>query len=1311
MALVTVQRSPSPSNTPESDVVESSSAELLDSPQGKSRSLSESYLTVKGAALILPQSECHRRITKGTHAGDMQNHLQAMFHLLRPQDTIKLAVKLESGNLEVNRYLTVVTCIGRQDTEECLLLGIDINERTTIGLVLPVWADTKIRLDGDGGFIIDIEEKCHIFKPVSVQAMWSALQSLYKVTDVAMKNYYYPGGLTHTWMCYYESRIKSDRASINEWHLMEDVTSHRSDSPIFYGESAVTDQEKLHCLIKNKLREIMLQVDLEEVTSKYLRLRVEEELGMSLKEYRSYIDNEMLIILGQMDSASEILDFLYLGSEWNASNLEELRQRGIGYILNVTREIDNFFPGMFEYMNIRLFDEKESDLLKYWEKTHRFISRARDRGSKCLVHCKMGISRSASTVIAFAMKEYSWSLKEALKFVKDKRGCVRPNPGFMAQLETYQGILDASNQRHNKLWKSMSDTDLNKDQEGGGMFGDENETPEYTLPLTPQPGRRRLLKRPKSWCSKQDGSTSFIVVTDTMDVDDNMGEDLITYHFDTAGYTDLHGIHEEEFDAMEECYPDIPSPMQVDPPVYADGEGVELIAYNKLLDRCYAKALLEAVTIATGGSSSSSSETSDMTAGFYNCLRLHDMVYSEQSGAIYQREADQQLSFVKLRPDGSWIKAVPPSPEPSVMFTITGIDGSVSNTDNNNARIQDDNDDDDELDEVITSHPVDWKDEIALSAGTVRKQTKHIEQRIKQVDRIRTESMSSMDSMDETCSDPGTMETVTADDSPQSTTSPKKQQNTTDSQQQQPQQRASSVIYETENIQLSPGLVKRTKDQIERRRVDEKAGVGRSSSMRENRVTAKVEIASRRMTTTERPSFDDQTDNFTLLPAAPTAAAAAADSDSTAAAQSSSITDDFVLDQRSSSDDDDSKSAPTSPVVSRRKKQKTSSARTDEEDSLMVYRIGDAEVVVHVGKVKRRTMDFEQLKHDTETMESDDASKQQSEESGEEFVGADAKLREIEAECPLMPGTVKLQKEVIENRMVGEGTSGLTSPVSPESVPSRGSIFSPGSPIESLLIPVDGEPVVTNTEQGGGSSPTTSSLLLVDELPNPGVVREKMEKIENKRQRVGDVSSNRMSKQTLQLICDVGESLQSIPKGEVGDDDELVRKGFVKLITKAIECTTPEDVQSPDVEPEEETIRRPNSLSINTVDSIERRAHSDSSVTTTPELLELPARPSSDGSGDHAKHCEKVAVKNLVGKFESQTACSDSAASATENMDTEYRKETCNSSAERSYSTPVSPMKTNELSSRKVRKLHGKTHPLERLNTEPQLKGPFYNTM
>jgi len=149
-----------------------------------------------------------------------------------------------------------------------------------------------------------------------------------------------------------------------------------------------------------------------------------------------------------MDPASRIFDFLFLGSEWNASNLEELNSNGVTHILNVTREIDNFFPAVFKYLNIREWDVEETDLLKYWDETYNFIHGAQKMGGKVLVHCKMGISRSASTVCSFAMKYFGWSLTRALSHTKERRSIINPNSGFREQLQIYEGILEASRQRN-----------------------------------------------------------------------------------------------------------------------------------------------------------------------------------------------------------------------------------------------------------------------------------------------------------------------------------------------------------------------------------------------------------------------------------------------------------------------------------------------------------------------------------------------------------------------------------------------------------------------------------------------------------------------------------------------------------------------------------------------------------------------------------------------------------------------------------------------------------------------------------------------
>uniref|UniRef100_A0A8C9WV13 Protein phosphatase Slingshot homolog 1 n=1 Tax=Sander lucioperca TaxID=283035 RepID=A0A8C9WV13_SANLU len=453
-------------------------------------SLSESFFMVKGAALFLQQGssqQSHKAHPHHKHAGDLPQHLQVMINILRSEDRIKLAVRLESAWSDRVRYMVVVYTSGRQDTEENILLGIDFTSKDckscSIGMTLPLWSDTKIHLDGDGGFTVNTASRTHVFKPVSVQAMWSALQVLHKACEVSRRHNYFPGGMALTWMGYYESCIASEQSCINEWNTMKDLETTRLDSPTMFVDKP-SERERTGCLIKAKLRSIMMCRDLENVTSKQIRTELEQHMNCNLKEYKEFIDNEMLLILGQMDKPTLIFDHVYLGSEWNASNLEELQESGVGYILNVTREIDNFFPGTFCYHNIRVYDEDATDLLAHWNETYNFIVKAKKNSSKCLVHCKMGVSRSASTVIAYAMKEFGWSLEKAYNFVKQKRSITRPNTGFMRQLAEYEGILDASKQRHNKLWHPDADCEMAEGQQGMSQCCGEEEGGH----LTPEPG-------------------------------------------------------------------------------------------------------------------------------------------------------------------------------------------------------------------------------------------------------------------------------------------------------------------------------------------------------------------------------------------------------------------------------------------------------------------------------------------------------------------------------------------------------------------------------------------------------------------------------------------------------------------------------------------------------------------------------------------------------------------------------------------------------------------------------------------------------
>lgn len=56
---------------------------------------------------------------------------------------------------------------------------------------------------------------------------------------------------------------------------------------------------------------------------------------------------------------------------------------------------------------------------------------------RILIHCQVGMSRSASIAIALISKLEGMSMKEAWNLTREKRSIIQPNEGFKAALEKY----------------------------------------------------------------------------------------------------------------------------------------------------------------------------------------------------------------------------------------------------------------------------------------------------------------------------------------------------------------------------------------------------------------------------------------------------------------------------------------------------------------------------------------------------------------------------------------------------------------------------------------------------------------------------------------------------------------------------------------------------------------------------------------------------------------------------------------------------------------------------------------------------------
>ncbi|OAO12361.1 DSP domain containing protein [Blastocystis sp. ATCC 50177/Nand II] len=154
-------------------------------------------------------------------------------------------------------------------------------------------------------------------------------------------------------------------------------------------------------------------------------------------KYRAFVDESILVCYGQMDQASCILPGLFLGSEYNAADLEWLQAAGVRTIVNVSIEIPCFFEDQFQYHRIFVDDLPEVELSAHFDQAFEWIDSSLKEKKPVFVHCQLGVSRSASVVIAYLIKKNRWPYQQAFEYVRERRSQVRPNPGFVKQLEEY----------------------------------------------------------------------------------------------------------------------------------------------------------------------------------------------------------------------------------------------------------------------------------------------------------------------------------------------------------------------------------------------------------------------------------------------------------------------------------------------------------------------------------------------------------------------------------------------------------------------------------------------------------------------------------------------------------------------------------------------------------------------------------------------------------------------------------------------------------------------------------------------------------
>lgn len=179
---------------------------------------------------------------------------------------------------------------------------------------------------------------------------------------------------------------------------------------------------------------------------------------------------------------SKIDEYIFLGgvpypdnitketvTDANKSPVGHIIDLGIALVISLfdekCKDIRWEFPPTVKHMKYYLPDNAEYQISTHFDEIADKIKQCVDAKINVFIHCHMGISRSATVLIAYFIKygvpkptgmiKKNPTAFEAMYYVWSKRMCINPNPGFMKQLNVYQKSLQSSefNKAVENFWR------------------------------------------------------------------------------------------------------------------------------------------------------------------------------------------------------------------------------------------------------------------------------------------------------------------------------------------------------------------------------------------------------------------------------------------------------------------------------------------------------------------------------------------------------------------------------------------------------------------------------------------------------------------------------------------------------------------------------------------------------------------------------------------------------------------------------------------------------------------------------------------
>eukprot|EP00727_Mastigamoeba_balamuthi_P010905 m51a1_g6437 putative dual specificity protein phosphatase 19 (268) ;mRNA; r:370323-371250 len=138
-----------------------------------------------------------------------------------------------------------------------------------------------------------------------------------------------------------------------------------------------------------------------------------------------------------------------VGSYESSMQYPVLAARNVSYVVAVTSgnvRVPPALPGSaaLRYLSLRAMDVPDVALIDAFADIAAFAARARASGASVLFHCRMGVSRSSTAAAASIIAATREPVQVVLSRMQSGRPAIKPNAGFMQQLEYWYGCVSSN---------------------------------------------------------------------------------------------------------------------------------------------------------------------------------------------------------------------------------------------------------------------------------------------------------------------------------------------------------------------------------------------------------------------------------------------------------------------------------------------------------------------------------------------------------------------------------------------------------------------------------------------------------------------------------------------------------------------------------------------------------------------------------------------------------------------------------------------------------------------------------------------------